>query len=631
MYGGAGQDRRKNQNNAKNYGRRRTDYEEKYNKMRQQRDNYANNQSNSNYQQNNQGYGNDSYFDAQNSRNETFQYTQYRNDDYGEFKNQYKDRNYNSSVNYNSDSNSKQYSEGLYNNYSQYGNTNYGGNNYQYGNTEYGNNNYNNTSYGNTSYGNSGYGNTGYDSGYNNLNNNDYSNYYTQTDSYTNINQNNNTSNNTNNNKNQYNTSYNSNYQQYNNDYSNTMYDSMQKNDSYGNNVKCDISVLQPAKSHPFMSIITGVLMIIFIGLASGQACRTIFKDFYNEHIASDNLFVFIIRFLGIIMIVLISYWLHIILHEFGHLIGGSLSGYTLISFRIFSIVLVKENKKTKIKKYSVVDTAGECVMMPPEIKKGKYPYILYRISGVAVNLITSIVALILALGVDAIGKYPWNMWCIIFAIDGIINALYNGIPLVFEGIPNDGYVLLHMIESNEARLAVHSQLLIYAFLSKGGSYSDVPYEQFCVNQTGEINNFLVIRVKLLEYKWHLEHLDFNQAAKCLEATNQFFNSLPRKYQYEINSEKLFIEIMCEHDRDIIDKLYNADVRKYIEESQYELSKNRLMMAYEAGVKNDMRGAHKYYMQLKNGAKTSPIKGEIELELMLADYVYERFCSGQNK
>ena len=121
--------------------------------------------------------------------------------------------------------------------------------------------------------------------------------------------------------------------------------------------------------------------------------------------------------------------------------------------------------------------------------------------------------------------------------------------------------------------------------------------------------------------------MDFNQAAKCLEATNHFFNSLPRAYQYEINSEKLFIEIMCEHDRDIIDKLYNSDVRKYIEESQGDLSKSRIMMAYEAGVKGDMRSAHKYYMQLKNGAKVAPIKGETELELMLSEYVYERFCS----
>lgn len=619
MYGGANRDRRKNQNNAQNYGRRQTDYEQKYNKMRQQRDDYANNQMNSNYHQNNVSYGNDRYFDGQNQGNDGFQYTQYGNEGYDNFKPQYKDENYDSmSVKFNDNSSNKGYNGNMYNeSYSQYNNynlTDYNYNSTNYNSTGYVNNNYSETNYGNTNYGNASYGDNSY-ANYNNANkknNNSYSEYY---NSYSN--------------NNQYNNGYSERYSQYGNDYSNTMYDNPSKNnDLYNdNNVKCDISALQPGKSHPMMTIIVRICIIIFIGLASGEACRTVFSAFYQKHIYSTNPFVMIIRFLGIILVLFVSYLVHIILHEFGHLIGGTLSGYALISFRIFSIILVKENKKSKIKRYPSMDTASECIMMPPEIKKGKYPYKLYRLGGLAMNLFTSIIAIVLALGVSVTGKYPWNMWCVLFALVGIVTVFYNGIPVVFDGIPNDGYILLHMIESNEARLAVHSQLLIYAFLSKGGSYSDVPYEKFCVNQTGEIKNFLVIRVKLLEYKWHLEHLDFNQAAKCLEATNHFFNSLPRAYQYEINSEKLFIEIMCEHNRDIIDKLYNSDVRKYIEESQGDLSKSRIMMAYEAGVKGDMRSAHKYYMQLKNGAKTAPIKGETELELMLSEYVYERFCS----
>lgn len=620
MYGGANQDRRKNQNTAQNYGRRQTDYEQKYNKMRQQRDDYANNQMNSNYHQNNSSYGNDSYFGEQNRGNETFQYTQYGNEGYSDFKNQYKDKSYDSmSANYNNAEN-KRYSDSMYNGYNQYGNNNYNDNNYNSTNYNYDSLNYNGTGYGDNSY--NSYNSTNYgNTNYGNYSDMDKSNNYT--DYYNSSNPSNTYAN-----GNQYSNGYSEPYSQYGNDYSNTIYDDSSRNKTYNDSShKCDISVLQPGKSHPMMMIIIRICIIVFIGLALGEACRTVFNAFYQKHIYSSNPFAIIIRFLGIILVLFVSYLVHIILHEFGHLIGGTLSGYTLISFRIFSIILVKENKKNKIKRYPVMDTASECIMMPPEIKKGKYPYKLYRIGGLVMNLFTSLIAVILALGVSITGKYPWNMWCVLFALVGIVTVFYNGIPVVFDGVPNDGYILLHMIESNEARLAVHSQLLIYAFLSKGGSYSDVPYEQFCVNQTGEIKNFLVIRVKLLEYKWHLEHLDFNQAAKCLEATNHFFNSLPRAYQYEINSEKLFIEIMCEHDRDIIDKLYNADVRKYIEELQGDLSKSRIMMAYEAGVKGDMRSAHKYYMQLKNGAKNAPIKGETELELMLSEYVYERFCS----
>ena len=227
MYGGSGQDRRKNQNNAQNYGRRRTDYEEEYNKMRQQRDGYANNQGNSNYHQSNLGYGDDSYYDGQNNKNSTFQYTQYGNNEYGNINNQLKDREYNSSLNFTNGSNNVQYSEGMYNNYDQYSNT------------DYRETNYSNTSYNNTSY---GYGNN-YNNGVREDNN--YSDYYTQTESYTNINS-----------SNQYDGGYNTGYSQYNNDYARTQYDDISKDNNYSSNTKCDISVLQPAKSHPIMSII---------------------------------------------------------------------------------------------------------------------------------------------------------------------------------------------------------------------------------------------------------------------------------------------------------------------------------------------------------------------------------------
>ncbi len=610
MYGANG-DRRKYQDASKNYGRRQSDYEQHYNRLRQQRDNEANNHNHNqhtNYHQNNTSYGSDSYFGAQSSS--TFQYSQYGESDYGDVLKDFKDQNYGSMSN-------------DYSNQSQYDRSQYNG-------TQYGNQ----SQYDSDLYSGTQYGGRQYSDQYNTSKSYSEANYSYSETNYTNYGQQ----------QNDY-----SQYKDYygTNEADNSSSFTMQSNTQYGDNefednkrftqyggsdssnLKSDISALQPGKSHPIRNIVFRVLLVAFLGVVLGEACRTVFNEFWNEHIFHKNMFILIVRMLGIVVVMFVSYLLHIILHEFGHLVGGTLSGYSLISFRVFNIIMVKEKNKMKIKKYAVADTAGECVMMPPEIKKGKYPYVLFRVSGIAMNLITAIIAIILFLVVSPMGKYPWNMWCVIYAVVGIITSLYNGVPVIIDGIPNDGYVLLHMLESKEARLAVHSQLLIYAFLSKGGSYSDVPYEQFCFNSTGEIRNFLVIRVKMLEYKWHLEHLDFVQAAKCLEATNQFFNSLPRSQQYEINSEKMFIEILCEKDEDIISKLYNSDVRKYIEDSQDTLTKNRILMAYNAGVKHDMREAHKNYMQLKSGAKSAPIKGETELQLMLGEYVYDQFCNGQ--
>ena len=591
------------------------------------------------YKSNNNKPHNNKYA-SYNEKKPNYQYNEYNlpnngyNNGYGSVNNGYQNNSYDSGQ---SNYNNNMYGYDEYMNYSNHASNGMQSNNSNLYNTSY-INNYDNQDYGNQGYGSQNsnlygdnyinqndnlYGNnyvnqsnTSYDNGYANLDNTPYDNGTYQKKEESTY-------------DNKYNNKYNANYNYTSydmGDYEKTAYGGAQE---YGNEDvdDCEITVQTPAKSHIVMEAIVRLIMYIFIGLVGGHLLTGPFSSFLKKYIEDENFFGKIINVLIIIVVVLTSYFIHIVMHELGHLIGGTLSNYSLISFRVFSIVLAKQNKKLIVKKYSVPNSVGECVMMPPEVKKGKYPYRLYRIGGIAMNVVTSIVAVVLVFGIDSLSKYPWNMWGVIYGVVGIITALFNGIPVVIGGVPNDGYILLHMTESKEASLAVHSQLLIHAFLSKGGCYSEVPYEQFCISKTGEIRNYLVAKVKLLEYRWHLEHLDFKQAAKCLEATNQYFNSLPKVHQYEINSEKMFVEIMSSNDKDIVDKLFNADVERFILEYQNVLAKNRIMMAYEAGVKKDTRAAHKHYMQLKNNVKVYPIKGEADLELTLADYVYEKFCS----
>jgi len=52
-------------------------------------------------------------------------------------------------------------------------------------------------------------------------------------------------------------------------------------------------------------------------------------------------------RFLGAV-------FFHIILHEAGHLVGGLLSGYKFISFRVGSFALVRRDGKFVRKSYRV-------------------------------------------------------------------------------------------------------------------------------------------------------------------------------------------------------------------------------------------------------------------------------------
>ena len=82
------------------------------------------------------------------------------------------------------------------------------------------------------------------------------------------------------------------------------------------------------------------------------------------------------ISIIVIMLSAMISIYIHIIIHEGGHLLFGIISGYKFVSFRIASLTLVKEDK-FKFKRYSIPGTAGQCLMDPPEYNENNFNQII--------------------------------------------------------------------------------------------------------------------------------------------------------------------------------------------------------------------------------------------------------------
>ncbi|MBO5413517.1 MAG: hypothetical protein J6A29_04410, partial [Clostridia bacterium] len=99
---------------------------------------------------------------------------------------------------------------------------------------------------------------------------------------------------------------------------------------------------------------------MIIAGLLTGLSLGTLLIIVDNTYMTNKNLeLVIIIGFIAY----LISSYLHTIIHEAGHLVFGLLSGYKFVSFRIGNIMLIKIKNKLKFKKFSLLGTAGQCLM----------------------------------------------------------------------------------------------------------------------------------------------------------------------------------------------------------------------------------------------------------------------------
>ncbi|MDR7870781.1 MAG: hypothetical protein RIN55_07990 [Tissierellaceae bacterium] len=350
-------------------------------------------------------------------------------------------------------------------------------------------------------------------------------------------------------------------------------------------------------------------------------SARVIDKMIPNS--GNKSLFSGIFKDFFLIAIFIISYLVQIIIHEAGHLIFGLATGYTFVSFRVGSLTIIKEDGKYKFKKYNIPGTAGQCLMMPPELENDKYPFVIYNFGGVFMNLIASGISIISLILIKDI-KFPLNTILLLFGLAGIVAALTNGIPFKISGLPNDAYNVKSMLKDDEAKTGFYLQLRVNGLLSKGIRIKDMDYNLFELKEGADVSNPLNTGIKLLEYTWYLDNMDFENATRVMDSLVPHINELVPLYTYEINSERIFLELIGECNKNLIDRLYNKNLKKYIKASKFMMSKIRLQMAYEAFYNEDKTKALEYYEKLKDLYDNFPIKGEAEMELMLGDWMKER-------
>lgn len=195
-------------------------------------------------------------------------------------------------------------------------------------------------------------------------------------------------------------------------------------------------------------TVVAFLAAAFFIGFASGQIVNYAKEYIVIEIENINNIFWFAVVFLSIYLVVMIQ----TIIHEAGHMIGGLITGYRFLFYRIGSTTIVKTDNGFKIRKLRVPGTGGQCIMVPPEMKDGDYPVLIYHLGGGLLNILLSLVAIVI------IKTYSINPvatgYLEIFAIVGIYIGIVNLVPLKI--INNDGANIFNLKNDLEERIALH-------------------------------------------------------------------------------------------------------------------------------------------------------------------------------
>ena len=301
---------------------------------------------------------------------------------------------------------------------------------------------------------------------------------------------------------------------------------------------------------------------------------------------------------------------LHIIMHELGHFVFGRLTGYSFKSFRIFNLMWQKDSDgKIRLYKFSIAGTAGQCLMVPPELKDGDMPYVLYNLGGVAFNLLLAAVGMaVSALFPASIAELYGKIICVM----GITLALENGLPL--PGITNDGGNLLSLSKSKEARRSLWIQMMGVLMLAEGKRVRAFPSEWFNMPDDLHLKNRMEAVMAVYVCNRLIDEHNFEDAQQYIDSLMNKKTAIVQIHMDLLKTDALFCELIGNCDPQKVEAYATNELISFWKTMQTHPSVIRTQYAYQKIYKKDARQAAKAIELFEKCSKTYPYPCEVTAE-----------------
>ncbi len=344
------------------------------------------------------------------------------------------------------------------------------------------------------------------------------------------------------------------------------------------------------------INIILTITLITIVVIRTNQLMN-IFETEYQ---------VLIIILAGLIFY--LTLYIQLIIHELGHLIFGLISKYKFSSFRIGNLILVKNNKKIKLKLLKISGTGGQCIMIPPKSENGKIPVILYNLGGALANIITAFIFIIFHIIVNdkVILAYIFDT----LALFGIYFAALNGIPMKMGIIDNDGFNAISLSKDKSAQKAFLIQLKINEALSNNKRLKEMPAEWFEIDKNANLNNSLIAAILVLSCNRLLDEHEFKKANKKMDTILKKETAIVGLHYNLLICDRIYC-CLLENNVTEVKKLYNEATKNFMTSMKNYPSIIRTNYALSLLLDKDQTKANTYLKQFQKCAKTHPYPSDI--------------------
>ncbi len=336
--------------------------------------------------------------------------------------------------------------------------------------------------------------------------------------------------------------------------------------------------------------------------------------------------------FLGVFLVMLVYFAvvvIHIFIHELGHLVCGLISGYKFNSIRFFSLMIVNENGKLAIKKMSLAGTGGQCSMVPPRTD-GTSPVALFNWGGCLINVITSAVAILVA--ILCRDMVVFSTVLLIFGVVGIGLAIINGIPL--KSLSNDGYNAITLKDRPQARIAFEKSLVIVKELGDGKRLRDLPEDYFDY-EVGkyELDDNLLISTAAMTLNYHIDCGNYDKVYKLSKHLYENVELIDAHKLIAV-AELVTSTLITGRDKSEVDKVLTKENKKLIKTFESLPSAHRVWYVYELLYNGDKDKADKHKENFDKKAEKYPYKSDLQNDIELMECalkVYEENKCSESK
>ena len=286
------------------------------------------------------------------------------------------------------------------------------------------------------------------------------------------------------------------------------------------------------------------VLVCLLIGGGMGYLVgRLTGEHGLVHHMTEGSIGSFLGNYLLLIVLMVVTVYLQLILHEGGHLAAGLVSGYRFVSFRIGSLMLKRTGEGYEWKRLSLAGTGGQCLMSPPEpAEDGSFPFVLYNLGGSLANLITGAAAFVLFLLCRDGRVLPFFLLGL--ALVGLLFALTNGVPVHTKLITNDGYNAWSMGKDPAALRAFWVQLRINEEQMLGVRLREMPAEWFALPEDADLQNTMISALAVFQENRLMDALDFDGAEAQIALLQSGRCKVIGLYDGLLTLDRVFLDIL---------------------------------------------------------------------------------------